>query len=152
MPGISEYLLSLAQRVRVVRSDERINPLNGAVDRHEVQPAVVVDVEPGCPEASVGEGRIGKAGDRAAGFESSRPVIDIEIVTLAREIRHEDIFVPVIVEIASVDAHTRLRLAVFAERGAGEQAYVFERAVALVDPKLVRVTIIGNVNRPSRRR
>jgi hypothetical protein len=50
---IAQQLFPLMQWKPVVRLRERLDLLNGAVDRQDVQPPIVVDVDPGCAEARV---------------------------------------------------------------------------------------------------
>ena len=59
---------------------------------------------------------------------------------------HEQVLVAVVVEVAGVHPHARLGHAHLAERRAGEQAGVAERAVALVDPEQVVRAVVGDVD------
>ena len=54
---IAEQLFPLVQRERIVRVPERFNGRNRSVDRQDVEPAVVVEVEPGGPESGIREAR-----------------------------------------------------------------------------------------------
>ena len=53
------------------------------------------------------------------------PVVDVEIVALARQFGHEQIFVAVVVEVAGVDAHARFGLARRALSAAPDSSAVF---------------------------
>src|SRR5205814_3575734 len=64
----------------------------------------------------------------------------------ARQLRDDEIVVAVVVEITGVHAHARLRFAFGAQGGARQQGGVLERAVSLVDPELVRQTVVRDVD------
>src|SRR5256885_4308291 len=60
---VSKQLLRLVQRKRIVRLRQRLNRLHGAVDGEQIEPAVVVVVEP----------RRAEARERQAGGRKTRP-------------------------------------------------------------------------------
>jgi hypothetical protein len=66
---------------------------------------------------------------------------------------YENILSAIVVHVCEIDTHARLRRAVDAYGAAANARFVAKRAVLLVDPKLVRVAIVGHVDvRPSDRR
>ena len=111
----------------------------------EVEPAVVVEIEPGGAEPGMAETHRAKARRDTHIFEQAGTKIPIEVVSFGRQLRHEEIFGPVIVEIAGVDAHAALRLTVCAHGHAGEQARVLECTVPLVHPQDVFAAVVGHV-------
>ena len=60
--------------------------------------------------------------------------------------RDEDIFTAVAVKISRIYAHTRLRHAIAVDGSSSDERFVLECAVFLVDPELVRVSVVGDVN------
>ena len=142
---IAEQQLSLVQRKGIVDVSQRLDRLHRAVDDERVEPAVVVDVEPGRAEAGVRAARRSEPRSRALLLEEARPVVDVEVVAFSRQVRDEQVFVAVVVEIAGVDAHAGLGSPVRAQRRAGQQARVLERAIVLVDPELVRLAVVRHV-------
>src|SRR5437762_13907997 len=75
---IAEQLLRLMQWKRIVRLRERLDRLHGAVDREQIEPAVVVVIEP--RRAEPGERQAGgrEARPRAGIFESLLPIVYIK--------------------------------------------------------------------------
>ena len=109
---IAEQLFSLVQRKRIVRARKRLDSLHRSVDRQEVQPAVVVKVEPGGPETGVRETEGTQSRTRTLFFKDAGSVVDKEITPLTPQFGHEQVFVPIVVEIARVHTHARFRFAV----------------------------------------
>src|SRR5438093_13764000 len=66
-------------------------------------------------------------------------------MTFSRQVRHEYILVSIVVEIARVHTHARFGLAELAQRGAGDEPHVLEGAVTLIDPELIFLTVVGQV-------
>ena len=58
---------------------------------------------------------------------------------------HEKVLVAVAVEVGCIDAHARLGAPHVVESDAGQQRLVVEPASSVVDPKLVRVAVVGHV-------
>ena len=59
---------------------------------------------------------------RALIDEDTRAVVDVEIAALARQLRHEQIVIAVVVEVAGVHSHARLRVTFGAQRDARRAA------------------------------
>jgi hypothetical protein len=72
--------------------------------------------------------------------------IDEQIAALARQLGHEQIFIPVIVEVTGVDAHAGLGLAGHRQRDPRDQGRVLEGAVMPVEPELVFLSVVGDVD------
>ena len=62
------------------------------------------------PNPVYGAARRAEPGSRALLLEQARPVVDVQVVPFARQVRDEQVFVAVVVEVAGVDAHAGLRL------------------------------------------
>src|SRR5713101_6331146 len=98
-----EQLFSLVVRKGIIHP-----PLQGcyrSIERQDVEPAVIIEVEPGGAETGVRKAGGAESGTGALVVEHSGSVIDIEIAALAGQFGHEQIFVPVVVEVASVHPH-----------------------------------------------
>ena len=108
--------------------------------------AVVVEVEPRRAPAGVGQAARSQPGRRALVPEHPGAVVDVEVVALGRQVRHEQVFISVVVEVAGIHAHAGLRGAEAAQRRAGEQGGVHQRAVPLVDPQEVLGAVVGDVD------
>ena len=113
------------RRGRLVACAELLGELeHGAVRDDEVEPAVVVEVEPAGAEAgarpAVAAAEPGAR--RAVVEESRRPSLTYSAAVSADDVRDEDVLVAVAVEVAGVDAHARLRASARAVHGdAGQQ-------------------------------
>src|SRR5262245_57943852 len=59
---------------------------------------------------------------------------------------HKDVFGTIAVEISGIDAHTSLGLSVTIHSGASQKRIVDKRAVLLVDPELVGIPIVCNID------
>ncbi len=145
VPKVAKQLLALMQWKRIARLRERLDGLHRAVDGQQIEPAVVVVVEPGRAKAGVAQAGRGEPRLRAPVLERARPVVDVEIVTLARLLGDEEVVVAVVVEIAGVHAHAGFGLAFLRQRHARRQRRVPERAVVLVDPELIGLAVVGDV-------
>ena len=143
---IVEELVQLVQRIGVAGDHQFLDLLDGTVHGEDVQPAVVVVVEPGGAEAGVREARSGDAGGDAAILEPALAVVHIQRVGFLAQMGHEQIDVAVAVEVRRVDAHAGLRRAVPVDGHAGEQGIVHETPVALVEPELVGQAVVGHVD------
>src|SRR4029450_630505 len=102
---IAKQLFSLAQRGRIVLANELVDTLYGSIDRQQVEPAIVVDVEPCGAESGKRQAWMFESGRRAAGLERASSIVDIQIVALTRQVRHKDILIPVIVKVAGIHTH-----------------------------------------------
>ena len=112
---VSKQLLPLIVRKPAVRPPfQRHFP----VDREDVEQAVVVEIKPGGPEPGVRQARGSNPGLRADVLKLPGPVIHEQIVPLACEIREEQVFVAIVVEIAGIDAHARFWFAELVDRRA----------------------------------
>src|SRR5688572_25516410 len=58
---------------------------------------------------------------------------------------HEDVFGSVAVKITGIHAHTGLSLSVPIDRNSRKPSFVLECAVLLIDPELIRVSIVGDI-------
>ena len=89
----------------------------------QIEPAVVVDVEPRRAEAGVRQRS--QAGCPACALpvdEHARAVVDVQVGALPGQLADEEILVAVVVEVAGVHAHAGLRPSLGADRRAGERA------------------------------
>src|SRR5262249_39329230 len=119
-----------------------LDGLDGSVDGQDVQPAVVVEVEPCSTESGVTETHRAKSRRGAEVLEETRTVVHVEIASLNRQLSGEEILVSVVVEIAGVDSHAPFRFAVGAHGSARKQTRVLEGTVPLVDPQHVVAGIV----------
>src|SRR6266853_4592606 len=110
------------ERKRIAQAPQRLDRLYGAVDNERIEPAVVVDVEPGRSKAGVGAACRAKTGARALFLEQADPVVDVQVVAFTGEIRDEQIVVSVVVEIAGIDTHAGFGFAVRAQGRARQEA------------------------------
>src|SRR5712691_11651048 len=115
-----------------------------SVDGQDVQPAIVVEIEPGRAEARVWQA--GKPDALTGGlfFETAGSVVHEKIVSLAGERGDEQVFVAVVVEIARIDTHAALGFTVSAEGRARDECRIREGAVVPIDPQLVRLAVVGD--------
>src|SRR4029453_16552086 len=142
---VVKQLLALTERKRIVLQRRRVDDLYGAVDDKEVQCAVVVEIEPRGAEARVWQADRAQARSSALVLEYAGTVIDVQVETLAGEIGHNEIFIPVIVDVAGVDTHSRFGFAARIERHPCQKRCVLERAIVQVDPELIGVAVIRYV-------
>ena len=68
----------------------------------------------------------------------------IQRVDFGREVGHEDIRAAVVVIIAEIDAHTRIRLAVVRKRDARLERAIGERSVAVIVPQELFHAVVGD--------
>ena len=146
---VQERLVRLIQGEGIVfRPRPSGGERDGAVDRREVEPAVVVEVDEGGAEGRRVPARPAEAGCvravpklRGAGLR----VVPVEGVRLAVEVGQEQVEVAVSVVVAGGDAHARLGLAVRVESRAADQTLLDQCAVAAVEPEVIRQQIVRDV-------
>ena len=94
-----------------------------------------------------GEAKLEQTALGRAIFVESLADVQVERVALVVQIGDEQILVAVTVDVAEIDAHASLGLSHPVDRHAGQQRLVAERArSALVDPELIRVAVVGDVD------
>src|SRR2546421_3204058 len=69
-----------------------------------------------------------------------------ESIGLVHQVGNKNVFGPVSVKVTGINTHTSLCFAVSVEGRASQQRFILEGAVLLVNPKLVRITIVGDVD------
>ncbi len=138
----AHQLIALPERVG--RAAKRGNQVHRAIDQDQVAHAVVVGVEPLGAEAGHHRGGLRQARLRTLVFEAAGAVVAIEHERLAHQVADDDVFVAVGVGIGGGDAHAAFGTSRGVERRAGQEALVFERAVALIAPQLARRRVVGD--------
>ena len=118
--------------------------INVAVGQKQIQPAVVVEVDPA--RAPSQPPRVDADSSR------KRPILAVPVARVgverrrvAGEIRFEHVHRPVAIVVADGDAHAGLRLPVLTVRAAARHADVGERAVAIVAVQCARVRIVRDI-------
>ncbi len=139
-------LVSLIQRVGITRSYAVCQNSYGTRGDCDIQPTVVVVIEPARSER-----RNRKAGGPQFHFEcmvieEAFAVVDVEGVGFLHEMGHEQIFVSVSIEVSRIYAHTGLSPAHPVHRDSCKKSVVQETTVALVDPHLVGHTVVCHVD------
>src|SRR4030095_11140469 len=104
-----------------------------AVGRKEIEPSVVVVVEPSNPEPC--ERETGSRQAQLQGHVAERTsMVTIESASFGGKIRDQQIFISVIVEIPRSHAHSGSCHAIHAVGCASQQSRFFKCPIALVDP------------------
>ena len=116
-----------------------------AVNREDVQPAVVVEVEPGSAKTGVRQRRSMDADPDTLLSEDAGTIVNEDVAALPGQFGHDDVIVAIVVEVSGIDAHARLGRAFLAQRRAGEQGSVLKGSVALIDPQLILMPVVGHV-------
>ena len=143
---VAEELLGL--RIGKGHSGRRLARVaeDQAVDRGQVQAAVVVVVEERRPPAREGLARPGHAAGGAPVLEQPVAGVHVERGRLRVQVRHEEVRVAVVVRVPRGHAHAAQGVAGGVEGGARHQAVVPERAVALVHPQQLAHLVVGHVD------
>ena len=141
---IADQQLALVVRKRLIRSslmgDDR------AVHHEEIEPPVVVEVEPRRTPAGVRQAQRSERRCGARVSKSSRSVVDVQVGALPRELGHEEVFVAVAVEVAGGHPHAGLSFPVGGQCDPREQRRFLERAVTLIDPQQIGFAVVGHVD------
>ncbi len=125
-----------------------------SVGHGEIQVSVVVEVG---ERRSPRHGEVRRIPDAcllAHVLEEAAAGTSIEGTEVFREVGHEDVQVPVAVDVSHFRAHARLRRAARAKGRSGPQTDLFESALAVVAIQVVGVGVVRHVDvqRPHRRR
>src|SRR5438034_898375 len=106
--------------------------LNVALCRKKVLPSIVVEVlPPNTPAGMVCSERPETGGKTIVG-KKSVAIVAIERIDFRREIGYDDVRPAVIIKVAEVNPHARVRLAVFGKRHARLHCSVGERPVTVI--------------------
>ena len=116
---------------------------------HQVQVSIVLEVEEPAAPAGHGEGLCADAGAGGAvpvGEAGARFCGGVEGVGLVGEMGDEEIQAAVLIGIAERDAHPGLCFPGAVERQAARQGLIGEAPIALIDPELVGLHVVGDVD------
>ncbi len=141
---VAEQQLALVHRKRVRR--RAFSRLDAAVDREQVEPPVVVEIEPAGAEPGVLEARGSQSGRGASILEERLAIVHVKVAALAVQLRHEEVLVAVVVEIAGIDPHARFGMTLTGDRDASGECLISKRPVAQVDPEQVLAAVVGDVD------
>jgi len=118
---------------------------NSAVCHQQVEPAVIVIVEPQSPKTREARRLQGEPRFTRSIFKESVAQTGVKGVGFFHQMSHKDVFITVAVKITRIHAHARFGLPVPIDSNPSKQSFVPERAVLLIDPQLIWVSIIGDV-------
>ena len=120
--------------------------LDASVHLREVEVAVVVVVEERGAETGEVETRGAEADGRRGVLEAVGALVAEQRVGLADQMGDEEIEIAVVVDVAGDHAHPRLGQPVQVVGRTQHHRVVDERAVALVDPEVVGIGVVGDVD------
>ena len=141
---IENQLVRIAVGVRII--SDLFDDLHTAVSDKQIQVAVTVQVGPLGAEAGIRPAHCGQREVLGAIVEISVAVVDQQGVVFGVQMRKKDVLVAVEVKISSAHAHAGLGEPGGVVGGAGEQGGVLESLAAEVDPQLVRVAVVGDID------
>src|SRR6266404_1359755 len=131
-------------------SSEILEDADRAVGHQQIQPAIVVIIEPQSPETGVASGLQSVTRLVCSVFEKTVSLIHVKSIGFLHQMSDEDIIITISVEISGVYSHAGLRLPVAINCHASEQCFVPEGAVFLIYPELIWIAVVRNVKvRPS---
>ena len=139
-----EELVGLVDGVRIGTGDLSLD-VHGTVSGNDIQPAIVVVIKP--PGTKPGKGETGRPETcrRRYVLEPSRPVIVIKRVGFLGQVGNKNVLIAVAVIIGCVHSHTCLGRTVAVECRTREQSVVDKAVVTLVEPELIRDTVICDI-------
>ena len=103
---IAKQQPALFERKRSARL--AVGGLHASVDGEDIEPAVVVDVDPRRPESGKGERKRSERRPRAVIVEDALPAVHVEVAAFAVQFGHDQVIIAVVVEVTGIDAHARL--------------------------------------------
>ncbi len=134
----------MLEGVGVFRADLIPQLPDRAVDDEQIEPSVVVVVQK--PRAESREAKSEQTGLDRPVFEEARRGLNVEGVRLVVEIGHEQVVVPIAIEVPEIHTHAALRLSHTVDGNAGQKTFVLEGAgTALVDEEVIGITVVRNV-------
>ena len=122
LPDVAKQLAALLKTEPLVGGQRFGGVRHRTVRDRQVEPSVVVGVEPRRAERGEWQRAQTDAGLRAALDEHARPVVHVQVGALPRQLADEHIIVAVLVEVAGVNAHARLEPPFRADRRARRAA------------------------------
>src|SRR5687768_11066846 len=120
--------------------------LNRSVDDEKVKPSIVIVVKEERAETREATAWHSQAGLASAVFKESLTEIHIEGIRLVHQVGHKDVISTIAIEISRVYAHTCFGLSVSVDSSARQKCIVHKRAILLIDPELVWISIVCDVD------
>jgi hypothetical protein len=119
--------------------------LNPSVYYRKVEIGIVIEIEEAGAKTGSLQARGGEPGGHRSIFEAKSLVVQVQRVGLIDDVGDENVQIAVFVDIPRGDSHTRFRLPGAVEGYPEENGLVDESAIALIEPKLVCLSIVGDV-------
>ena len=124
-----------------------IGPHHPSVDHENVEITIQLGVEGGDAETGVRDaGRSQPTGAAGVLKPAAAASVAIQRVRLTRQVRHEEIDPRVVVQIGRDNTHSRFGLTVNVQRHPHDQGDIAESPVGLIQPELIGVPVVGNVD------
>ncbi len=134
--------LGVREVARLIRSDDR----DGAVGDEQIEPAVVIVIEPSRAETGVAERRLQKAEIAGGVIELAAGVAAKHGDALAREVSDQQDLAPVVFDVPERDSHAGLGEPVHAVGDAHIERGLTKRAITLIEPQAIRGGIVRDVD------
>src|SRR6266705_345367 len=143
---VVEELVRLTQRIGIALTHQLRQQLYSSVDDQQIEPAIVVIVkERRAKTCKTMPGHSQTCLARTV-FKKGFTQIHVKRVRLVHQVGDKDVFGAIAVEISRIHTHAGLCLSISVDGGAGQERVVLKRPVLLVNPELIGITIVGDVN------
>src|SRR4029077_20551781 len=107
---VMKKLVGLTERERVTFSSQILQHPHCAVGHQQIEPAIIVIIEPESPEPRVASGLQSVTRFVCSVLEKTVSLIHIKSVGFLHQMSDEDIIIAIAVEVSGVHAHTGLGL------------------------------------------
>src|SRR6185369_1779731 len=136
LPSVVKQLIRLPQRLQ----------LHCSIRDEQVEPPIVVVIKEERAETRKATTWHTEPGFACAIFEKRLAEVQIKRVRLVHQVSDKDVVSAVAVKVSRIDSHSRLSLSVSIDRAAGEQRIVHKPSILLINPELVLISIVRDID------
>src|SRR5262249_27865863 len=135
LPRIAEELIRLAQRKRILLTDQLRQQLHRTIRDEQVEPTIVIVIKEERAKTRKATPGHSQSGFARAIFEERPAQIHVKRVGLIHQVRDKDVFKAIAVDVRGIDTHSRFSLSIPIHGAAGQQRLIHKRSILLVDPE-----------------
>src|SRR6185369_3787097 len=146
LPRVAKQLIRLAQRKRIPLPHQLRQQLHRSIRDEQIKPPIVVVIKEERAETREATARHTEPRFACAIFEKRFAEVEVKRVRLVHQMSDKDVVSAVAVNVSRVDTHSRLSLSVSIDRAAGEQRIIHKPSILLIDPELVLISIVRDID------
>ena len=140
-----KQLFFLMQGMGISSASQFFNVVYRPIDRNNIEPTVIIVVKKEGSKTRVGNAWGGHPGLDTAILKIAVTTIHEQGAFFSREMGEKDVVGSIAIEVGDVHPHSGFRNPIRVDRCASERGLIFEGAVLLIDPELIRVAVVCDI-------